>query len=327
MTTFDQLPAEPGTRNAERQPQNPEPGTHNLRIGIIDYLNVEPQYYRLQERLAGKPVRFLRGVPTELNRALAAGEIDLAPVSCITAAELADQVAILPDLSIATVGAVKTVLLFSWMADPRELDDVRIALSDESATSVELVKILARHFWQVTPRYSVEPQDLGQMLRRASAALLIGDDALVESAHRREIPGRGQPYAFDLGDEWLKWTGLPFVFAVWAARRAALPAIAELDIVPALYESKADGLAHIPEIARAYAPRLGLPVGVLTKYLHDLRYDLRPRDRAGLLTYFLLALPGFKPEGLQCWHPQEGMRQLFQGIEPADVVRFNPITA
>ncbi|NOX60515.1 MAG: menaquinone biosynthesis protein [Chloroflexi bacterium] len=291
--------------------------THLLTIGIIDYLNVEPLYYRLQERLADKPVAFRRGVPTELNRALLAGKIDLAPISAIVAAQMADRVAILPDLSIATIGAVKTVLLFSWMADPRELDDVRIALSDESATSVELVKILAEHFWRVRPRYVVAAQNLEQMLRRSAAALLIGDDALVESAHRRSIPGRGQPYAFDLGDEWLKWTGLPFVFALWAARRDALPFVNELGVVSALYESKRDGLAHIPEIARAYAPRLGLPTGVLTKYLRDLRYDLNPRDRAGLLTYFLLALPGFQPGQLQCWHPNRGMYGVFEGIEPA----------
>lgn len=290
-----------------------------LTIGIIDYLNVEPQYYRLEERLAGQPVRFRRGVPTELNRSLAAGEIDLAPISCIEAARLAPQVAILPDLSIATIGAVKTVILFSWMPDPRELDDVRIALSNQSAASVELVKILARHFWRVQPRYSTEPQDLEQMLRRAAAALLIGDGALIESAHRRPIPGRGQPYAFDLGDEWLKWTGLPFVFALWAARRDALPAIADLGIAPALYASKAEGLAHIPEIAQAYAPRLGLPTGVLTKYLHDLRYDLSERDRAGLLTYFRLALPGFDPASLSCWHPEQGIHPLFQGITPAEL--------
>jgi len=291
-----------------------------LTIGIIDYLNVEPMYYRLEERLAGQPVRFRRGVPTELNRALAAGEIDLAPISCIEAARMAADVAILPDLSIATIGAVKTVILFSWMPDPRELDEVRIALSNQSAASVELVKILAQRFWQVQPRYSSEPQDLEQMLRRAAAALLIGDDALVESAHRRQIPGRGQPYAFDLGDEWLKWTGLPFVFALWAARRQALPAIAELGIVPALYASKAEGLTHIPEIAQAYAPRLSLPTGVLTKYLHDLRYDLTPRDRAGLLTYFLLALPGFNPDSLCCWHPEQGIHPLFQGITPSEVI-------
>ena len=286
-----------------------------ITIGIIDYLNVEPLYFRLQERLQGKPVGFRRGVPTELNRALRAGEIDLAPISAIAAARLAHEVAILPDLSIATLGAVKTVLLFSWMADPRELDDCRIALSDESATSVELVKVLARHFWRISPRYRVEPQDLDAMLRRSSAALLIGDDALVESAHRREIRGRGQPYAFDLGDEWLKWTGLPFVFALWAARREALPALAELDILPALYASKAEGLLHIPEIARAYAPRLGLHIGVLTKYLYDLRYDLSPRDRAGLLTYFSLALEDFQPQSLHCWHPEKGMIPLFEDIQ------------
>jgi len=291
-----------------------------LTIGIIDYLNVEPLYYRLQERLADRPVVFRRGVPSELNRALAAGEIDLAPISAIAAAQMSDQVAILPNLSIATIGAVKTVLLFSWMADPRELDDVRIALSAESATSAELVKILARYFWRVTPRYSVEAQDLSQMLRQASAALLIGDGALVESAHRRAIPGSGQPHAFDLGDEWLKWTGLPFVFALWAARRPALPLIDEYNVVPALYESKADGLEHIPQIARAYAPRLGLPVGVLTKYLHDLRYDLKPRDRSGLLTYFRLALPDFQPDQLSCWLPDKSLRPIFDGIQPAEIV-------
>lgn len=288
-----------------------------ITIGIIDYLNVEPLYFRLQERLAGKPVRFRRGVPTELNRALRAGEIDLAPISAITAARLADQVAILPDLAIATLGAVKTVLLFSWMADPRELDDCRIALSDQSATSVELVKILARHFWHIQPRYATEPQDLETMLRRSSAALLIGDDALVESAHRRPLPGRGQPYAFDLGDEWLKWTGLPFVFALWAARREALPALAELDILPALYASKAEGLQHIPQIAQAYAPRLGLNPGVLTKYLYDLRYDLTPADRAGLLTYFTLALGDFQPDTFLCWHPNEGLYPVFEDVQVA----------
>ena len=163
-----------------------------ITIGIIDYLNVEPQYYRLEERLAGRGVQFRRGVPTELNRALAAGEIDLAPISAIAAAEMADQVAVLPDLSIATIGAVKTVLLFSWMADPRELDDVRIALSDESATSVELVKLLAERFWRVQPRYTTEPQDIGQMLRRSSAALLIGIALKAESLCS-SVKGDSQP--------------------------------------------------------------------------------------------------------------------------------------
>jgi chorismate dehydratase len=300
-------------------PESDFSGHRPLTLGIIDYLNVEPLYYRLQERLAGRGVEFRRGVPTELNRALAAGEIDLAPISAIAAAQIDDRVAILPDLSIATLGAVKTVLLFSWMADPRELDDCRIALSNESATSAELVRILAEHFWRVRPRYGAEAQDLAQMLRRASAALLIGDGALVESAHRREIPGRGQPFVFDLGDEWLKWTGLPFVFALWAARREALPLIHRQGVVEALYASKTEGLAHIPEIARAYAPRLGLPAGVLTKYLHDLRYDLTPADRAGLLTYFSLVLPDFRPDRLQTWLPDAGLRPLFDGIEPAAI--------
>ncbi len=285
-----------------------------ITLGIIDYLNVEPLYFGLQARLAGKPVQFRRGVPTELNRALRTGEIDIAPISAIAAARMADDVAILPDLSIATLGAVKTVLLFSWMADPRDLNDCGIALSDQSATSVELVKILARDFWHITPRYATAAQDLEQMMKRSSAGLLIGDDALVESAHRRAIRGRGQPYVFDLGDEWLKWTGLPFVFALWVARRDILPELVDLNLLPALYQSKAQGMQHLPEIAQAYAPRLGLEIGVLTKYLHDLRYDLTPADRAGLHRYLSLALDDFRPEALQCWHPQRGLRPIFDHV-------------
>ena len=115
-----------------------------LTIGVIDYLNVQPVYYRLQERLAGRDVRFVYGVPTTLNRMLIDGEIDLAPISAIETARHADQLAVIPNLGIATLGAVKTVLLFSWMPDPAELDGCTVALTDHSATSVELLKALCR---------------------------------------------------------------------------------------------------------------------------------------------------------------------------------------
>ncbi|MFZ1473244.1 MAG: menaquinone biosynthesis protein [Anaerolineae bacterium] len=276
-----------------------------LTIGVIDYLNVQPVYYRLQERLAGRDVRFVYGVPTTLNRMLIDGEIDLAPISAIETARHADQLAVIPNLGIATLGAVKTVLLFSWMPDPAELDGCTVALTDHSATSVELLKALCRQRYGIAPRWRVTPQNLEEMLSRASGALLIGDEALIEGSLHRSIARRGVPHVFDLGDEWLKWTGLPFVFALWTVRRDRLHELAASGIVPALHAAKADGLAHIEAIAQGYAPRLNLPPGLLTKYLRDLRYDLTGWDLAGLERFLGLALPDMTPDALLAWQEQE----------------------
>ncbi len=274
-----------------------------IRIGVIDYLNVQPLYYRIQERLAGQEIEYVYGVPTTLNRMLVEGDLDLAPISAIETARHTDTLVAIPDLGIATLGAVKTVLLFSWFPDPAELDGVRIALTDHSATSVALLKVLCHDYYGVAPRYVVRPQDLEAMLREAGAALLIGDDALVEGTLRRPLGRRGVPYVFDLGDEWLKWTGLPFVFALWSARRDRLEEIARSGVVEALYESKEEGLQHLDVIAQAYAPRLGLETGVCLKYLRDLRYDLSTEDMAGLLAFLTRALPDFVPESLHLWTP------------------------
>ncbi len=279
----------------------------SVRIGVIDYLNVQPMYYRMRERLAAADVTYVYGVPTTLNRMLLTGEIDLAPISAIETARYADDLVILPDLGIATLGAVKTVLLFSWLPDPHELDGLRIALTDQSATSVALLKVLCRDYYHITPRYVVRPQHLESMLREAAAALLIGDDALIEGTLRRSLGHRGMPYVFDLGDEWLKWTGLPFVFALWSARRDRLTAIQDAGVVAALYESKAEGRAHLEAIAQAYAPRLGLPPGVCLKYLRDLRYDLTMEDKQGLLLFLTRALPDLDVRRLHLWLPEEGI--------------------
>ncbi len=295
-----------------------------IRIGVIDYLNVQPLYYRLQERLAGHDVTYVYGVPTVLNRMLVNGEIDIAPISAIETARHADRLVVIPDLSIATLGAVKTVLLFSWLPDPVELDGVRVALTDHSATSVALLKVLCRDYYRVQPRFVVRPQNLEAMLREAAAALLIGDDALVEGTLRRPVGPRGMPYVFDLGDEWLKWTGLPFVFALWSARYDRLDALAAAGVVEALYESKADGLAHLEAIAQAYAPRLNLPVGVCLKYLRDLRYDLTDEDKRGLLAFLSRALPEWNPQSLRVWDPANGTLMPLVETLPADVVDPSP---
>ena len=270
-----------------------------LSLGTIDYLNTQPIECGIAERLPG--VEIVRGVPTAINRALIEGRVAAGPISAYEFARHADALLLIPDLSIATLGAVNSVLLFSWRADPRELDGLPVALTDHSATSVNLLRVLCERHYAIAPEWRTMPQDLDAMLQVCEGALLIGDRALVEGVLRRHIGRRGLPYLFDLGDEWLKLTGLPFTFAVWAVRRDQADTIRASGLVPALHATKAAGLTRIDEIALAYAPRLGLPAGVCAKYLRDLRYHLDTADLAGLRTFLGFALPEFRWGSIEVW--------------------------
>ncbi|HKV85422.1 MAG TPA: menaquinone biosynthesis protein, partial [Ktedonobacterales bacterium] len=195
--------------------------TSTVRLGVIDYLNVVPVYdwlLRRQRDDGGLPgIETVAGVPAAMNAALIAGEIDVSNVSSFAFGANAKEWLLLPHLSVAAHGRVESVLLFSWQQDWRRLDGATVALTAHSATSVQLVKLLCERRYGVHPRFVTEAQpDLDRMLARSEAALLIGDTALIEGHRRRGIGARGQPFVFDLAAEWEQWTGLPFVFAVWA---------------------------------------------------------------------------------------------------------------
>src|SRR5688572_13186265 len=285
-----------------------------MKIGLIDYLNTMPFHYDLAERLDDTNIEFVRGVPSEMNRALMAGDIHLAPISAIEAARHADELVILPGLGIASLGAVRTVLLFSWASDIRELDGQSIALTDHSATSVALLQVLCRERYGITPKFTTTRQHLPGMLAEHEAALVIGDDALVESTRHRALSsprGWDLPYIYDLGDEWLKMTGLPFVFGIWAARRDAAPELARIGVFDALYASTAAGLQEPARdgLAQAYAARLALPAGVCIRYLRDLRLRMADDDMAGLRQFLELALDDFDWNRLHFWQRNELMEE------------------
>jgi chorismate dehydratase len=265
--------------------------TTDLSVGTIDYLNTQPIEYYLDDYLPDIPR--VRGVPTAVNQALLAGRVAIAPISSYAFAQHADELLLVPGLSIASLGAVNSVLLFSWRPDPRELDGSLVALTNHSATSVNLLRVLCEQHYHVTPEWSSQPQDLDAMLASSDGALLIGDRALFEGVLRRHIGRRGLPYCFDLGDEWVHFASLPFTFAVWAVRRDCAEAVRAAGIVPALYAAKEAGLQAIDEIALAYAPRLGLPAGVCARYLRNLRYHLDASDMEGLRVFLHYALPWF----------------------------------
>jgi chorismate dehydratase len=231
-----------------------------IRLGRIAYANMAPVFFRVDAEFEE-----VVGVPTELNRRLLAGEIDTAPISSIEYARHADGLRLLPRLCVSSEGAVDSIQLVSKVA----LDEIRtVAVTPESATSVVLTKVLLPE---------AEHVPLGQ---EADAKLLIGDAAL-KSAFEDPTPHH------DLGRLWLERTGLPMVFAVWAAPEPASPELVELE--DALVASVRAARNEPETLAYESAERYGYPAGFLARYFEKLRYRFGPRERAGLYTFLELA--------------------------------------
>ncbi len=262
------------------------------RLGIVSYTNVAPLHWRL-EPWAG--AAFVRGVPTELNRQLLGGDIDLTLVSSVEFLRHRDLLRALPDFSIATLGPVYSVMLFHW--GPWEgLSGKKIALTTDSATSVELLRVLLRETGIEAELVPLAP-DLDTMLSTCDAALLIGDVALREAVARREVNGR-KPRVTDLGKGWFEHTKLPFTFAVWASRKDTPPS--DL-LVAKLRAAREHGLGHLAEVSRLEAEKLGVSESVVQRYLGNFRYYLETPDRDGLLAFAERSVPGFRPEELTFW--------------------------
>ncbi|CAN5705269.1 menaquinone biosynthetic enzyme MqnA/MqnD family protein [soil metagenome] len=262
------------------------------RLGIVSYTNVAPLHWGLEPWTGA---HFERGVPTELNGRLLAGDIDLTLVSSVEFIRHRDVLRALPDFSIATIGPVSSVMLFH-RAPWRELSGTSIAVSSDSATSVALLEVLLAEDG-ITPTLVGHVPDLDAMLRDHDAALLIGDAALVESVARRSVHGV-VPQQTDLGEAWYARTGLPFTFAVWAAR-AERPPSARL--VAELRAARGRGLGHLAAVAASAAEALGLSPEVLLRYLANFRYFLEPPDRHGLEAFARRIDATCEPDQLRYW--------------------------
>ena len=231
-----------------------------IRLGRISYVNMAPVFHALEA-----DVEEVSGVPTELNRALLEGRVDVAPISSIEWARNAGRLLLLPRLCVSSEGAVESIQLVSRVP----LEHVRtIAVTPESATSVVLTRVLLPHAVHV--RFDDE----------ADARLLIGDAAL-RSAFEDPTPHH------DLGRLWLERTGLPMVFAVWAARDPAPDDMTALE--EALVASLRRARAEPERLAQEASVRYGYPPGYLARYFEKLRYSFGEREREGLRTFLELA--------------------------------------
>jgi chorismate dehydratase len=268
-----------------------QPSLAAERLGIVSYTNVAPLHWGLSPWAGAE---FVRGVPSELNRKLLAGEIDLTLMSSVEFLKHRRELKALPDFSISSLGPVYSVMLFSW--EPWErLDGKRVAVTTDSATSVQLLKLLLEEDGIRAELVPMAP-DLGGMMARCDAALLIGDLALSEAVSRRSL-GERRPLVTDLGESWYERTRLPFTFAVWASPRDKPPSAF---MVAKLRAAREAGLGHLAEVAEPEAERLGLSPAVVQRYLGNFRYYLESPDRDGLEAFAARALPGYDG-GLEFW--------------------------
>ena len=251
-----------------------------MRIGRIGYINCAPVYGAIDRGIVALPPggELVTGTPSELNDLLVAGELDMSVISAIEYARHAKDLLLLPDLAISCDGPVRSVALFSKRAVER-LGGSTVLLSASSRTSVALLELLCRDVWKIRPKFAearAEAQDLEALASLPHEAVLVIGDAALKLAAAGTYAHR-----YDLGEEWKRWTGKPFVFAVWAATRVASPAAVHRGHA-ALLESRAWGLAHLDEIARETAQLTQLPVATCREYLSGLDYAFTDTHRAAL---------------------------------------------
>jgi len=257
-----------------------------VRVGHIRFLNCYPLYYGLERRgaLSGDlEMQLVPGVPTELNRMLAAGEIDLGPISSIAYARNHRHLLLSRYVSISSLGAVDSIQLVTR----RPLESLRsVALTTQSATSVALLKTLLKLRFHREVSYEELAGSLEEALKEHDAALVIGDQGL-EALHF-PLPGT---VCHDLGLLWQKWTDLPMVYAVWAAREdfARAHSTELLAVEAELVRCMDYGRQHLPQVVESALNLYPFGREELARYFALLYYEFPPSYQQGLLRFYELA--------------------------------------
>ena len=243
-----------------------------IRLGAVSYLNTRPLVHGL-ERHDRFALRF--DVPARCAELLHAEEVDLGLIPSIEYP--GHDYRIVPGVSIASDGAVASVALFSKVPS----GDIRsIALDTSSRTSVALLRVLCARRFGIAPAFVSMQPDLGAMIAKCDAALVIGDIALFAEYRALGVE------KIDLGEEWIGMTGLPFVYAFWAGR----PGVVGSDDIAALQGARDSGLNETAAIGRQSFPDDPEKAARADLYLREnVKYALGEPESAGLRRFYELA--------------------------------------
>ena len=271
-----------------------------LRISIVEYLNTAPLVRGFTHGPLRGKYELSFTVPSQCAEMLRIGAVDVAIIPAIEYQRIPD-LAILPNLSIASKKSVRSLLLVSR----KPIHEVKhIALDRSSRSTQALTRILCEEHWHIAAEFFEAAPDLPAMLEHADAALLIGDPALrLSIASTQHAPrdafgemvcplsaaGLSEPgshFIYDIVEKWRAMTGLPAVLAVWAARRD----VATPELVRDFQDSLAFGLQHLDAISTEAAVEMNLPAAELRRYLaENIDYHLDEENLQGLTRYYFYA--------------------------------------
>ena len=236
-----------------------------IKLGAVDYLNARPLVYGLELKNQLFSLRF--DAPSKCAALLHEGSIDVGMIPSIEYLR-GPAYRLVPSVAIVSEGPVASVAIFST----KPLDRVRsIAADTSSRTSTALMQILCYEVFGIDPEFVPMAPDITAMLGRCDAALLIGDAALFLDYSPKGL------LKTDLGEEWTKLTGFPFVWAFWAGR----PGVLSQSAVEALEAARDEGVAVTDQLADAYCTSARAEV-VRIYFRENMRYIHGERETVGL---------------------------------------------
>ena len=252
-----------------------------LRIGVVPYMNAKPLIYGLNKM--SDAVELVFEVPSLLPNMLNSGHVDVSLIPSIEYFRNGGY-AVIPGISISSLGAVESVKVFS----NTPFQDIRtVALDKSSLTSCALTRIILHEKFRLSPSYTPWNAAYNVASAGADAVLVIGDNAM-------RVNENGY-FTLDLGQAWFDYTGLPFVYALWAVKKDShVPGINNL-----LKEAKESGIRSVKTVALSESKRTQLTREQCLRYLtRSIRYDLGDEEIKGLQTFYQYAVSlGLAPEG------------------------------
>jgi chorismate dehydratase len=257
--------------------------TSRPRVGHIQFLNCLPLYWGLARTGTLLDLELTKDTPEKLSEQLVKGDLDIGPVTLVEFLRNAEDLVALPDIAVGCDGPVMSCEIVSRVP-LEELDGRRVALGSTSRTSVRLAQLLLAEHFGVRPEYHTAAPDLAAMMADSDAAVVIGDVGL--RAYLRQLPEPGLQ-VHDLGQLWKDWTGLPFVFAVWAVRRDYLAREPETvhEVHRAFLASRDLALEEIDKVAEQAARWEVFEPPVLRRYFTTLDFRFARDQLAGVAEF------------------------------------------
>ncbi len=236
-----------------------------IRVGAVSYLNTIPFIFGIKNSGLMNGIELIEDYPASIATRLLKDEIDIGLIPVAVIPELKES-HIITDYCIGSEGDVASVALFSEVP----LTEVRKVLLDyQSRTSVQLVRILLKEYWQLEVEFEQASLDYIHQIKGSTAGVIIGDRAL----QQRHI----SPYTYDLATAWKDHTGLPFVFAAWVANKPI-----DAEFIDAFNQANKYGIMHLDKVlATAYFEYYDLK----TYYTQNIQYQLTDDMRAGLALF------------------------------------------